>query len=102
DLACTQVTMRAYSDSEMAVYIHSGDPLDKAGGYAIQHVEFRPVARIEGCYTNVVGLPLCRATDALARAGLVSAAPASYACLYVPGAPCSVAYDLLENTPDMG
>ena len=43
----------------MAAYIASGDPLDKAGAYAIQHNGFRPVAALSGCYANVVGLPLC-------------------------------------------
>lgn len=50
--------MRAYTDAEIEAYIATGDPFDKAGGYAIQHEGFHPVARIEGSYTNVVGLPL--------------------------------------------
>lgn len=56
--ATTSVVMRCYSDAEIETYIASGDPFDKAGAYAIQHREFRPAARIEGCYCNVVGLPL--------------------------------------------
>ncbi len=56
--ARTQVVMRDYSDAEIDAYIASGDPFDKAGGYAIQHKTFQPVARIEGSYSNVVGLPL--------------------------------------------
>ena len=55
----TEVPMREYSDSEMYAYIESGDPLDKAGAYAIQHAGFHPVDHLEGCYANVVGLPLC-------------------------------------------
>lgn len=58
DCAITTVFMRHYDDDEIEAYIASGDPFDKAGGYAIQHPTFRPVARIEGSYTNVVGLPL--------------------------------------------
>lgn len=65
----TIVTMRPYSDEEIAAYIASGDPFDKAGGYAIQHPGFHPVARIDGCYNNVVGLPLCRVKTALASVG---------------------------------
>jgi septum formation protein len=42
----------------MEAYIASGDPFDKAGGYAIQHEGFHPVARIDGSYSNVVGLPV--------------------------------------------
>jgi MAF protein len=55
----TQVIMRAYNDKEIAAYVRSGDPFDKAGAYAIQHEEFDPVASIDGCYFNVVGLPAC-------------------------------------------
>jgi predicted house-cleaning NTP pyrophosphatase (Maf/HAM1 superfamily) len=62
--------MRDYSDAEIEAYVASGDPLDKAGGYAIQHPDFRPVARIEGCYSNVVGLPLCQVKQALAAMGV--------------------------------
>ena len=53
------VTMRNYSDAEIAAYIASGDPMDKAGAYAIQHPGFRPVARLEGCFTGVMGLSVC-------------------------------------------
>jgi septum formation protein len=59
DIASTKVRMRRYSDAELAAYVTSGDPLDKAGAYAIQHAGFRPVARCMGCYANVMGLPLC-------------------------------------------
>jgi septum formation protein len=60
DLCKTTVTMRNYSSSEIVAYISSGDPLDKAGAYAIQHSDFHPVESLKGCYTNVIGLPLCR------------------------------------------
>jgi len=59
ELATTLVVMENYPDAAMAAYVASGDPLDKAGAYAIQAQEFSPVARYEGCYTNVVGLPMC-------------------------------------------
>jgi septum formation protein len=55
----TEVWMRPYSDAEIETYIASGDPFDKAGGYAIQHAGFAPVARVDRCYANVMGLPLC-------------------------------------------
>jgi MAF protein len=57
-LTRTDVTMRDYSDSEIEAYIATGDPFDKAGSYAIQHEGFHPVERIDGSYSNVVGLPL--------------------------------------------
>ena len=57
--------MRPYSDAEIKAYVATGDPLDKAGAYAIQHPTFRPVERIDGCYCNVVGLPLGLVRDLL-------------------------------------
>lgn len=56
----SQVLMRHYSDAEIAAYIASGDPFDKAGSYAVQHPNFSPVAQISGCPLNVIGLPLCK------------------------------------------
>lgn len=53
------VTMRSYTNEEIAAYIATNDPMDKAGAYAVQHPVFRPVAHIEGCYLCVVGLPVC-------------------------------------------
>jgi septum formation protein len=61
----TPVYMRAYSQAEIDRYVASGDPLDKAGGYAIQHAHFAPIARLEGCYANVMGLPMCHLYRAL-------------------------------------
>lgn len=71
----TWVRMRAYSEEEITRYIASGEPLDKAGAYAIQDAVFRPVAGIRGCYLNVVGLPLCLLTYLLWEAGVVFPAP---------------------------
>jgi MAF protein len=60
DLCVTNVPMRNYSDEEIQAYVQSGDPLDKAGAYGIQHPKFRPVAEMRGCYASVMGLPMCR------------------------------------------
>jgi septum formation protein len=68
-ITSTDVTIRDYSDAEIDAYIATGDPFDKAGSYAIQHSVFRPVAKIDGCYTNVVGLPLCTLKNMLAEIG---------------------------------
>ena len=68
-IAVTVVRMRDYSSAEIADYLTSGDAMDKAGAYAIQHPSFRPVESIDGCYTNVVGLPLCRVYSLLEGAG---------------------------------
>jgi MAF protein len=62
DVAETQVIMRVYTDAELAAYVASGDPMDKAGAYAIQHRGFRPVSEVQGCFANVIGLPLCHLT----------------------------------------
>jgi septum formation protein len=61
----TRVTMRRYSTAQVADYIATGDPFDKAGAYAIQHATFHPVREIAGCYPAVVGLPLCAAAALL-------------------------------------
>ena len=66
----TTVWMRPYSAEEVERYIRSGSPLDKAGGYGIQDTAFHPVERLDGCYTNVVGLPLCEVRRALASVGI--------------------------------
>lgn len=59
DLCVTEVPMRDYSDEEIDAYVQTGDPLDKAGAYAIQHPGFQPVARMDGCFASVMGLPVC-------------------------------------------
>lgn len=64
------VTMRAYDEAEIAAYIASGDPLDKAGAYGIQHASFQPVARLEGCFLGVMGLSLCEVLLVLHELGL--------------------------------
>ena len=66
---CTDVTMRSYSDQELAAYVESGTALDKAGGYAVQDDRFRPAKCIHGCYLNVVGLPLCEVVRLLEGLG---------------------------------
>jgi len=66
----TVVHMRQYSDAEVAAYVARGEPLDKAGAYAIQDKQFHPVASYDGCYCNVVGLPLKALVTLLRRAGL--------------------------------
>jgi septum formation protein len=67
DLAVSNVRMRDYSDEEIQAYIDSRDPFDKAGGYAIQNEAFHPVDELQGCYSNVVGLPLCHLSHLLQK-----------------------------------
>jgi septum formation protein len=66
----TQVTMRTLAPQEVADYVASGEPMDKAGAYAIQGYAGRWIPRIHGCYFNVVGLPLALVTSLLEGAEL--------------------------------
>lgn len=74
DLCVTDVPMRDYSDAEIEGYVLTGDPLDKAGAYAIQHPRFKPVASMAGCFASVMGLPLCHLVRTLRQ---LDAAPAA-------------------------
>ena len=59
DICRTRVQMRKYADEEIKQYIASGDPMDKAGAYAIQSTNFHPVVDFDGCFASVMGMPLC-------------------------------------------
>lgn len=65
----TRVTIRPLDDQEIAVYCATGEPYDKAGGYAIQGRAAAFVAHLEGSYTGVVGLPLFETVELLAEVG---------------------------------
>jgi septum formation protein len=75
DVEVTQVTFNQLSDREIAQYIASGEPMDKAGAYAIQGYAARWIPRIEGCYFNVMGLPIARTVALLAEAQTASDTP---------------------------
>ena len=68
-LNTTCVTMRSYSEAEMRAYVATRDPLDKAGAYAIQNPDFAPVAKLDGCLSGVMGLPLADLRRLLAEFG---------------------------------
>jgi septum formation protein len=67
ELCVSEISMRRYSDDELKAYVATGDPLDKAGAYAIQNPQFHPVENFKGCMAGVVGLPLCHLTRALSK-----------------------------------
>ena len=67
----TRVFFKELRDEEIAAYIATGCPMDKAGAYAIQGGAAHMVERIDGSYTNVVGLPLCELIEALRRVGAI-------------------------------
>lgn len=91
ELARTTVRMREYTDAELEKYLDSGDPMDKAGAYGIQNKEFHPVADLEGCYANVMGLPLCQVQNLLVAAGLEPRTNPPALCSSQLGYPCSIA-----------
>ena len=67
---CTAVYFRALTSEEIAAYVATGEPLDKAGAYGYQGLASLFVERIEGDYFNVVGLPLCRLGQMLRAFGI--------------------------------
>jgi septum formation protein len=74
DVEITQVTFNIMTPSEIEAYVTTGEPMDKAGAYAIQGFAARWIPRIEGDYSNVVGLPIARVVALLAEVGEVSRA----------------------------
>ena len=70
DREISGILTRDYSDAGIERSIALGAPFDKAGGYAVQDDRFAPVVRVDGCYLNAVGLPLCLLRTLIARLGL--------------------------------
>jgi septum formation protein len=66
----TYVVVRTLSDAEITAYVADGEPLDKAGAYAIQGYAARWIPHIQGCYFNVVGLPLALVASMLEAVGI--------------------------------
>jgi septum formation protein len=97
ELAESRVWMRDYADEEIARYVEGGDPLDKAGAYAIQHPQFDPVSRVEGCWFTVVGFPLCHLERALSRFGVVIPANVPGACRAFSQRTCEVSSGILPG-----
>jgi septum formation protein len=72
DTVETKVTFKELTDQEIDWYIQTGEPFDKAGAYAIQGMGTFLVKRINGSYTNVVGLPVCEVIEVLIKMGVVN------------------------------
>ena len=98
EIGMSTVWMRGYTDDEMARYIESGDPLDKAGAYAIQHPEFSPVERVEGCWLGVMGLPLCHLGRALADFGVAVPVSVAATCHAFSQRECDVSSQFARDT----
>lgn len=95
DLCVTDVPMRNYSDVEILEYIKSGDPMDKAGAYAIQHAGFHPVDSLSGCYASVMGLPMCHILRALKSFDISSSENIPTACQSFLNYDCSVYSEII-------
>lgn len=74
----TSVIFRSLNDDEIANYVSSGSPFDKAGGYGIQDGSLAPVTSYDECYLNVVGLPMCTTSELLQQSGFLN--PDGVAC----------------------
>ncbi|HET7737838.1 MAG TPA: Maf family protein [Tepidiformaceae bacterium] len=68
--SCAAISMRFMYPDEIEGYVATGSPMDKAGAYAIQDADWAPVAKLVGCYCNVMGLPLWRLRGLLTQAGV--------------------------------
>jgi MAF protein len=97
ELSITNVPMRTYTDEEIAAYVSTGDPLDKAGAYAIQHSDFQPVESMSGCYAGVMGLPMCHVMRALKKLGIHPEADVPAACQSLLNYQCPVSSAILRG-----
>jgi septum formation protein len=75
-----RVTMRDANNDEVVRYVQTGEPMDKAGAYAVQGEGGVLVESVEGCYSTVVGLPLCSSFELLRRFGFSPVRPSSGWC----------------------
>jgi septum formation protein len=69
-IVTTTVTFKLLSDAQIQEYLATGEPFDKAGAYAVQGIGSTLVEKVEGSYTNVVGLPIDEVLEALRSVGL--------------------------------
>ena len=99
DLCETAVPMRRYSIDEIDAYISTDSPLDKAGAYGIQDADFHPVEieKMDGCYANVMGLPLCHLTRTLKALGMEPKSNVPEACRKFTNYDCTVYHQILDS-----
>lgn len=69
-VCCSNVCFRQLSTAEVEHYVATGEPMDKAGAYALQGIASAFVEKVEGCYTNIIGLPLPDTISLLRRHGV--------------------------------
>jgi MAF protein len=97
ELCVTDVPMRNYSDDEIQAYVKTGDPLDKAGAYAIQHPDFQPVESMSGCYASVMGLPMCHVLRTLKKLDVYAIADVPLSCQSLLNYQCPVSNAILSE-----
>ena len=98
ELCITDVPMRNYSDDEIQAYVKTGDPLDKAGAYAIQHPDFQPVESMSGCYASVMGLPMCHVLRTLKKLDVYAMADVPLGCQSLLNYQCPVSNEILRDS----
>lgn len=100
EVVAARVPMRPYSDDEIETYVATGDPLDKAGAYAIQYAGFKPVdqAQFADCFATVMGLPVCRVLRLVEQVGVQArlARPPADCHHFDPGA-CPIRFAAVIN-----
>lgn len=99
ELCRTHVPMREYSQAEIKAYVASGSPLDKAGAYGIQDRAFHPVnvEQMNGCFANVMGLPLCHLVYIMRCLGVKQPLDVPDACQAHIAYTCSVYPEILRG-----
>ncbi|HET9589052.1 MAG TPA: Maf family protein [Anaerolineales bacterium] len=97
ELCITDVPMRDYSDEEILAYVETGDPLDKAGAYAVQHAGFHPVESMNGCHANVMGLPMCQVVLMMRKMNVEPNTDVFALCEAWLGNECAVAEAILRG-----
>ena len=98
DLCVSNVKMRKYSEAEIQAYIQTGDPMDKAGAYAIQHSVFHPAEYFDECFASVMGLPLCHVTRSLTKFGIRIYEDIPVVCQQSLNYTCPVFTTILEDS----
>lgn len=99
DVCITDVPMRDYSDDEIRSYVATGDPMDKAGAYGIQHTGFQPVRGMRGCFASVMGLPLCHVLRLLMRLQAAPQPDLPQRCQTYLNYACPVSSAILRGEP---
>jgi septum formation protein len=93
----SKVCMREYDAEEIDAYVASGDPMDKAGAYAVQNRKFHPVTDFHGCFANVMGMPLCHLVRTLRAFGMEAGLDIPEACQRYLQYDCAISAQILSG-----